>query len=75
MSNPIEHFKAGCSGKVQFLTFTKAASTAKRMRKTNRECHVEAYHCQHCQHFHVGENRTYHPKTRKKGTSHDVDLD
>lgn len=67
MTNPIEQFKAGCSGKVAFLTFTKASQTAKRMRKTNRECHVEPYHCLCCNQFHVGENRTYHPKTRKKG--------
>jgi hypothetical protein len=67
MSSPFEHFKAGCSGKVQFISFTKAEKTAKRMRKGNRDCHVEAYHCQHCQKFHVGENRAYHPKTKQKG--------
>lgn len=66
---------AGCTGKKVFLTFTKAASVAKRMRKTNRECHVESYHCQHCQKFHVGENRSYHPKTPKKGASRDADQD
>jgi hypothetical protein len=59
LSSRAERFIAGCSGKVQFLTFTKAASTAKRMRKGNRDCHVEAYHCLHCQKFHVGENRSY----------------
>lgn len=75
MSNPIENFKAGCSGKVIFTTFTKASTTAKRMRKSNRDCHVEPYHCAYCQKFHVGENRTYHPKTRKKDSPRGVDQD
>jgi len=66
-------FIAGCTGKVGFISFTKAATVAKRMRKGNRECHVEAYHCQHCQHFHVGENRSYHTKTRKKGAPRGAD--
>lgn len=43
------------------------------MRKQNKACHVEAYHCQHCQKFHVGENRTYHPKTIQKGAPRSVD--
>lgn len=75
MSNPYEQFIAGCSGKVVFQTFTKAASTAKRMRKTNRDCHVEAYHCLHCQKFHVGENRAYHPKTPRKGAPRGAELE
>ena len=66
MTNPIDNFKSGCSGKVQFPTFTKAASTAKRMRKGNRDCHVEAYHCLHCQHFHVGENNNYGRRNPRK---------
>lgn len=66
MSTPSEQFKTGCTGKAQFTTFTKAASTAKRMRKYDGDCHVEAYHCLHCQHFHVGENKSYGRKNPRK---------
>lgn len=57
------------------MTFAKANETAKRMRKSRRECHVEAYHCIHCQQYHVGENRSYHPKTRKQDAPPRADQD
>jgi hypothetical protein len=59
-------FKSGCTGKVPFTSFNKAQQTAKRMRKTHRESHVEPYHCQHCQQFHVGESWSYGRKNPRK---------
>lgn len=63
----MKHIVAGCTGKMAFNTFTRAGKVAKRMRQFDHGCHVEPYHCQHCQKFHVGENRDYHPKTKQKG--------
>lgn len=61
-----DHY-AGCSGKVKFATYKQADRSAKVMRQNHeRGCHVEAYHCKHCQHFHVGEPRDYGRKDARR---------
>ena len=57
---------AGCTGKKQFLRFTQADQAAKRRRRLDNGAHVEAYHCKHCNSFHVGEARSYGRPNPKK---------
>src|SRR5262249_53391512 len=48
----------GCTGKVEFSTFAKAARAAQNLRRRSDDAHVAAYHCNHCNRFHVGEDDT-----------------
>jgi hypothetical protein len=48
----------GCTGKSAFTSWSEANKRARRMRKLHKG-HVEAYHCLHCNSFHVGEARSY----------------
>ena len=58
--------KVGCSGKRQFAKFCQAARAAKHRNRTDGDAHLEAYHCKHCQGFHVGEARDYGHRDRRK---------
>lgn len=52
---PVLSDRAGlvsCSGK-RCYDFAGARKLAKRMRR-NQDKHVEAYHCHHCRHWHIG---------------------
>jgi hypothetical protein len=49
----------GCGGKRAYESFTVAERMAKRTNRGREDAHVEAYHCRHCNHFHVGENTRY----------------
>ena len=57
--------KVGCTGKRQFARFCQADKAAKRRRRLDGGAHVEAYHCRHCNGFHIGENRDYRKTTRQ----------
>lgn len=57
--------KVGCTGKRQFARFGQAARAAKRRRRMDGGAHVEAYHCRHCNAFHIGENRNYRKPNRR----------
>lgn len=49
-------FVKGCTGKQAFLSHDQAAPVAQRMRrKYETGCAVEAYHCVHCNRWHVGQ--------------------
>lgn len=48
----------GCTGKVEFSTFAKAQRAARNLRRRQDDAMVAAYHCQHCNRFHVGEDDT-----------------
>lgn len=48
----------GCTGKVAFGTFAKAARAAQSLRRRQDDAHVAPYHCQHCNGYHVGEDDT-----------------
>lgn len=52
MSAPVR----GCYGKKQYVGFINAALVAKHINRKDDHAHVAAYHCRHCNHFHVGEN-------------------
>lgn len=54
-----ETIRAGCTGKSAFDQFAQAAHAAKRRNRQSSDAHLEAYHCKHCNHYHVGESRTY----------------
>lgn len=58
--------KIGCTGKRQFSRFGQAARAAKRRRRHDGGAHVEAYHCRHCNAFHIGEARDYGKRRRKE---------
>lgn len=50
-----KEFHKGCTGKSPFLTHSQAMETAKRMRNKHDSAQpVEAYHCVHCNRYHVG---------------------
>lgn len=51
--------KVGCTGKRPFARFCQDDAAAKRRRRKDGGAHVEAYHCRHCDAFHVGEARGY----------------
>lgn len=55
----------GCTGKKAFDTFTQATKAAKRLNRRDRG-HTEAYHCCHCNDFHIGEARNYRRTDRRK---------
>lgn len=48
----------GCTGKVAFGTFAKAARAARNLRRRIDSSQVAAYHCLHCNGYHVGEDDT-----------------
>jgi hypothetical protein len=56
----------GCTGKKSFQTFTQAAKAAKRLNLRDRG-HTEAYHCLHCNDFHIGEARSYRRRDERRG--------
>lgn len=58
--------KIGCTGKQQFERFTQAAKVAKRRNRMDGGAHLEAYHCTHCNGFHIGESRTYRRTNSRK---------
>ena len=58
--------KVGCTGKRQFARFGQAARAAKRRRRMDGGAHVEAYHCRHCNAFHIGEARDYGKRRRRE---------
>jgi len=57
---------AGCTGKRSFERFHQAAVAAKRRRRMDGGAHVEAYHCRHCNQFHVGEAMSHGQRDRRK---------
>lgn len=61
-----EPHKTGCTGKRHFSRFAQAAKAAKRRRRMDGGAHVEAYHCRHCDGFHIGEARSYKKPNPKK---------
>jgi hypothetical protein len=60
------HHVAGCTGKRCFTRFSLAAAAAKRRRRKDGGAHVEAYHCTHCNQFHVGEARAHGRRDHRK---------
>lgn len=56
----------GCTGKKRFVRFGTADRAATRMRRNDDESHCEAYHCKHCNGFHLGEARAYGKRNAKK---------
>jgi hypothetical protein len=56
----------GCTGKKRFVTFTKAASVARRIRRKDQKDPCEAYHCTSCAGFHVGAARDHGRPNPKK---------
>lgn len=46
---------AGCSHKRCYPKAEVAKRLAKGMRRQLDRCKVEAYHCQHCHNWHIGE--------------------
>ncbi len=56
----------GCSGKRKFERFTQAEHAAKRRNRKDGGAHLEAYHCTHCNRFHVGEARSHGRRNAKK---------
>lgn len=55
MTGPVR----GCTGKVSFGTFAKAARAARNIRRRyDGADRVAAYHCQHCNGHHIGEDDT-----------------
>jgi len=59
-------YKHGCTGKTKFLTFSQASKRAKIMTKRS-ECGLDAYHCTHCNQFHVGASRSFKKRDTRKG--------
>lgn len=59
------HF-AGCTGKKSFERFNQAENAARRRNRHDGDAHLEAYHCRHCNRFHIGENRSYKVKDKRK---------
>lgn len=57
--------KTGCTGKRAFARFSQATHVAKRRNRKDGGAHVEAYHCRHCDQFHVGEARSYGQRRRE----------
>lgn len=65
-----DQFVTGCTGKKVFVRFTHADRAAKRRNRSDAGAHLEAYHCQHCNRFHVGEARAHgRRKARKESTT------
>lgn len=58
--------KAGCTGKRTFLHFGQAKKAAVKLRREYDDAHVEAYHCEQCGGFHVGERREYGIKDARR---------
>lgn len=58
--------KPGCTGKHRFEGFIEARGAAKRLKKRDDGGHLHAYHCKHCNAFHVGENRTHGKRDQRK---------
>lgn len=56
----------GCTGKKRFTRFGTADQAAVRMRRNDDDAHVEAYHCKHCNGFHLGEARAHGKKDHRK---------
>ena len=68
MATNLEGYKFGCTGKQEFATFAQAKRRARIIN--NRDTgHLEAYHCTHCNRFHVGGNRNYGRRDRRKDRS------
>lgn len=59
-------YKFGCTGKSKFLTFSQAARTAKHMTKRS-DVGLDAYHCVHCDQYHVGGSRSFKIRDKRKG--------
>lgn len=56
----------GCTGKIRFQSFFIARKSARKLNQRSRGAHTEPYHCAHCNGFHVGENRDYKRKDKRK---------
>jgi len=56
----------GCTGKIRFQSFFIARTSARKLNQRSKGAHVEAYHCTHCNGFHVGENRDYRRKDKRR---------
>ena len=48
------HFHPGCTGKVALRNFKIAQREARSMNRDREGLAVTAYHCRHCNKFHVG---------------------
>lgn len=58
--------EVSCLGKVPFSTFTLANSVTTRNREKHREGR-SAYHCMHCQQWHIGTDNGQRAKARHDG--------
>lgn len=56
----------GCTGKKRFVLFTTADKAAKRQRRRDDGEPCEAFHCSHCNGFHLGAARAHGKKNPKK---------
>lgn len=56
----------GCNGKTAYETFLIADRIARKVRRFNEKSFVAPYHCVHCNHFHIGENREHGKRDRRK---------
>lgn len=59
-----EHIVTGCTGQKQYERFCQAENAAKYINRRDDGAHIAAYHCRHCNLFHVGENREYGKRRR-----------
>lgn len=64
-----QRIQAGCTGKRSFTQFTLADQAATRRNRKDGGAHVEAYHCRHCNSFHVGEARSHGRRDARKDIS------
>lgn len=63
----------GCTGKKHFTRFALARAAAKRSNRHDHGRHLEAYHCRHCNGFHVGESRQDKRADKRKRSTKEPD--
>jgi hypothetical protein len=54
----------GCTGKSRFTSHGEAARRARIMRQ-KKGLPMQAYHCKHCRHFHVGTSDGYESRHQR----------